>query len=547
MVDFHPQEHLPLDLTLNFNIEIIVIMKKIQKNITRSLAVLGAMMLVLSSCSDDFLERPPEDSFNAEEFFQTDDQIQSSVNILYSLPWGRYVSEYQWVIGELAGGTGRTFDPRNQDFDLFAVTGNHPAINGSWSALYGVIAQANSAINAIPDVASNGLSQTVIDNAKGEARAMRALAYYHLVRIFGSVPIIENNEAVALEPSLPRHIVEDVYTFIKNDLQFAIDNISHTKFSEPGRISSNGAKALLAQVHLTIEEYQQAYDLSSQVIASGEFGLLGGNMEDGLPGTYDDLFLTENDNNPESIIAFQWTTSGTFAEGNAVQSFYALSGITGFSDGFSAIGPSIDLQNTYEDTDLDQRYKATIMEPGAFYPNLNGGYTVSSNQESVNAQQTLRAVKKYVVGEPSFNGGGRQGSYPNNTYALRYADVLLIQAEAVILGGVGAMADAETSINKIRNRAGLPSISNPTFEDVFRERKLEFAFEMVHWFDAIRRDDATTYLSNIERGWFPDATNPTEIFSRMVTVTEDKLLFPYPTAETINNPGLLQEPVPFFN
>lgn len=521
---------------------------KNSKRIIKWSIQLITFVLVLVSCSKDFLERPPEDSFNAEEFFQTDAQVSSSVGVLYSLPWTRYVSEYQWVICELSGGSGRTFDPRNQDFDLFAVTGNHPAIGGSWSALYGVVAQANSVIKAIPETASGNISQGVIDNARGEARSMRALAYYHLVRIFGSVPIIEDNQELALEATIPRHTVADVYTFIKNDLQFAIDNITHTKISQPGRISSNGAKALLAQVHLTMEEYREAYELSSEVIASGEFSLLGGIQGDGVPGAYSDLFLTENDNNEESIIAFQWTSTGTYAEGNGVQSFYALSGITGFSDGFSAIGPSLDLQNSYEDTDLDQRYKATIMEPGAFYPNLNGGYTVSNNPEAVNAQQTLRAVKKYVVGEPSFNGGGRQGSYPNNTYALRYADVLLTQAEAIILGGVGTMEEARFSINNIRTRAGLPELTvNPSFEDVFRERKLEFAFEMVHWFDVIRRNDAISYLSNVERGWYPDATDPSLIFSRKISVTEDKLLFPYPTTETINNPGLTEPPVSYFN
>ena len=546
MVDIHHQEHLLSGLTLNFKKKkAIYTMKNYLIKTKWSIAVVF-ITLILTSCSKEFLDRPPEDSFNVTEFFQTDAQIEASSNFMYSVPWYRYVSEYQWVIGELSGGTGRTWDPRNQDFDLFAVTGNHPALNGAWASLYGVVAQANGVLNTMPETATEGVSQAVINNARGEIRAMRALSYFHLVRIFGSVPIIENNAELVTESFIPRHLVADVYTFIKNDLQYAIDNISNTKSSAPGRISSNGAKALLSKVHLTLKEYPQAYQLSSEVIASGEFGLLGGTAEDGVAGSYGDLFLTANNNNRESIIAHQWSTSGEFAQGNAVQSFYALSGITGFADGYSAIGPSLDLQETYEDTELDQRYKATIMEPGAIYPNLNGGYTVSTSQEAVNAQGTLRALKKYVVGTPGSNGGGGMGSYPNNTYALRYADVLLIHAEAIIMGGGGSITEAEGSVNKIRNRAGLASITSPTFEDVFKERKLEFAFEMVHWFDAIRRDDATTYLSNIERGWYQNA-DVNDIFSRKVTVTEEKLLFPYPTNETINNPALLEAPVPYFN
>ncbi len=498
----------------------------------------------LFSCSEEFLDRPPEDTFNAEEFYQTSEQISVATNFLYASPWFRYVSEAQWVIGELAGGTGRTWDPRNESFDLFAVNGSNNTLGLAWTSLWSVVAQANGVLNSLPTTPPEGVSQAEINNARGEARTMRALAYFHIVRIWGAVPIIENNTELADESFIPRHIISDVYQFIKNDLEFAVDNITNTKASEPGRISSNGAKALLSKVHLTREEYAQAYVLSSEVIQSGEFKLLGGTGDDGTPGSYRSLFLTENDNNLESIIALQWTGTGRFSEGNAVQSFYALSNITGTGDGFSAIGPSIDLQNSYENIDLDQRYAATIMEPDTFYPNLNGGFT-SPSPANVDAQGTRKAILKYVVGTPASNGGGAAGSYPNNTYQLRYADVLLINAESIIRGGVGSMEEAEININKIRNRAGLPSITNPTFEDLFKERKLEFAFEMVHWFDAIRRDDATTYLSNIERGWF--FNDGTEISSRVVTVTEDKLLFPYPTNETINNPGLLEPPIPFFN
>src|SRR5690606_33039521 len=115
-------------------------------------------------------------------------------------------------------------------------------------------------------------------------------------------------------------------------------------------------------------------------------------------------------------------------------------------------------------------YKATIMDPESFYTDLNGGYT-APGPSGCNAQGTNVAIKKYVVGTPANNGGGARGSYANNIYLLRYADILLIQAEAIILGNVGSLVEAETSVNKVRNRAGLPSITNPTFEDVFRERK----------------------------------------------------------------------------
>src|SRR5690606_31859324 len=231
---------------------------------------------------------------------------------------------------------------------------------------------------------SNGVSESVINNAVGEARFIRATAYFYLVRIFGSIPIIADNNLYVLQAEVPRNPVEDVYEFIRRDLQFGIENITNTKGSEPGRVSANGAKAMLAKIYLYEENYPMAYQLSSEVINSGEFKLYGGDAEDGdASGSYYDLFLTANDNNPESIFALQWTTSGQYAEGNGLQSLFAQSGVTGFSDGWSAIGPSIDLQEAYEDTEEDLRYYATIMAPGSFYPDLNGGFTAS---ETINHQ-----------------------------------------------------------------------------------------------------------------------------------------------------------------
>ena len=515
---------------------------------------MAIIFLAIGACGDDFLDRPPEDSYNAAEFYKTPEQVQASTNALYSRPWYDFVSNVSWCIGDLAAGTGRTWDPRNQDFDNFAITGQHNTLGQAWTSLYAVIAQSNAVINAVPEAATGIVSNELINNAVGEARAMRSIAYFYLVRIFGAVPIIEDNTLYVDQASIPRNRVSDVYRFMIEDLEYAIENITYTKGTAPGRISSNGAKAMLAKVYLTAASaiddpngYTNAYTYSDEVINSNEFKLLGGTGADGTAGSYMDLFITANDNNPESIIALQWTGSGEYAEGNGVQSLYALSGITGFSDGWSAIGPSIDLQEEYEDQDMDERYHATIMDPGAFYEEINGGYTVPDN---ANAQGTLKAIKKYVVGNPSTIGGGAQQSYPNNTYILRYADVLLIHAESIIKGGGGTIADATEDVNKIRNRAGLPDLPGAaTFDDVFHERKIEFALEMEHWYDVIRLDtaDALEYLSNVERGTYDESQDPPVVDSKMVTVTDPaKLLFPYPTNETINNPALLSDPVPYY-
>ncbi|WP_176420171.1 RagB/SusD family nutrient uptake outer membrane protein [Lutibacter flavus] len=525
-------------------------MKNIIKNIMKIKFLLATVVLLtFGACGDDFLDRPPEDSYNVADFYKTVDQVNTATNALYSKPWFDYVSNVSWCIGELSSGNGRTYDPRNQDFMTFAITGNHNTLGQAWTSLYAVVAQSNAIINLIPDAAGEDVPQDLVNNVVGEAKFIRATAYFYLVRIFGAVPIILDNVEYVDQAEIPKNTVDDIYTLIKKDLEFAATNcyskIRGGNFDANAKVSSGSAKAMLSKVYLYEENYQMAYTLSNEVISSGEFKLLGGTEEDGYPGSYYDLFLTENDNNPETIFSLQWGTSGEYAEGNAVQSLYGASGITGFSDGWSAIGPSLDLQDAYEDKVLDERYYATIMDPGSFYPDLNGGYTASDN---INFQDTGVGIKKYVVGNPANLGGGAQQSYPNNTYILRYAELLLIHAEAIVKGGGGTLSEAKRSIDKVRNRAGLGSlVSDPTFEDVFQERRIELAFEMEFWFDVARLEtqDAISYLAERERGTWNTDTDPRTVNTLQYTPTPDKLLFPYPTSETINNPALLAAPVAF--
>lgn len=497
------------------------------------LLVVLSTLLLFPSCSEEFLDRPPEDSYNVDDFYQTERQVETAANHLYSRPWFNFISNVSWGIGELSSGNARTWDPRNADFSNFAITGEHNTLTQAWESLYAVIAQSNSVINTLPVAVNPEISETVVNNSIAEARFIRATSYFYLVRIFGSVPIIANNTEYVLQPVVPRNPVEDVYEFIKRDLQFAVDNLNDRTMGtevQPGRVSSNSAKAMLAKIYLYEENYSMAFQLSGEVINSGEFELLE---------EYNDLFLEQNDNNPETIFALQWDNTGRYAEGNAIQSYYANAGVTGFSDGWAAIGPSIDLQEAYEDD--DERYYATIMEPDAFYPNINGGYTVP---ETINHQGTNVGIKKYVIGNPT-TGGGPQ-SYPNNTYILRYAELLLIHAEAAIMGG-GSTSEGVDSFNMVRERAGLDPIDNPTMDDIFQERRIELALEMEFWYDVVRRgpEFAIPFLAGTERAAYDNSTTPPTYESETYTPSVDDLLFPYPSSETQSNPALLEAPVPY--
>lgn len=510
--------------------------------------LLAVVVLVLCSCEKEFLDRPTEDSYNVDDFYQTEDQVLSSTNALYSAPWFNFNANTIWTIGELSSGNGRTWDPRNADFTNFAINGNHSTLTQAWESLYSVIGQANSVINVLPDAAGPEVPQSAVSNAVGEARFIRGVAYFYLVRIFGSVPIIADNNDYVLEPVVPRNTVSDIYRFITEDMEYAVDNITYDKGSAPGRISSNGAKAMLAKVQLYLEDYSQAYQLAEEVINSGEFSLFGGDpqfSDSDESGSYYDLFTPENDNNTESIFALQWHSSPSYGEGNGLQSLFGPSGFTGGSDGWTAIGPSPDLLDAYEDQDEDVRFYATFMRRGAEYPDLNGGYVVPDN---VDAQGTDHVVKKYVVGSAAAtlrDDGSGQTTTSNNTYILRYADLLLVHAEAALKGG-GSTANGIESFNKVRLRAGLDENPSPTLDDIFNERRIELAFEFEFWYDVVRQgeSEAIEFLSNSDRGTINNDTG--EVESEFYTATADDLLFPYPTTETQNNPALLEAPVPYY-
>ena len=243
------------------------------KSYKRTLLLMLPLFLVVMACNDDFLDRPPEDSFNVADFYQTEDQVNAATNALYVRPWFNFVTNVAWCIGELSSGNGRTWDPRNADFVNFAITGEHGTLTQAWESLYAVVAQANSVINTLPNAAGADIPQHVVGNAIGEARFIRATAYFYLVRIFGAIPIIDDNNEYVLQPVVPRNRVEDVYEFIKRDLQFAIENcyekVRGNNYDANAKVSSGSAKAMLAKVYLYEEDYARAYRLANEVIVSG--------------------------------------------------------------------------------------------------------------------------------------------------------------------------------------------------------------------------------------------------------------------------------------
>ncbi len=544
-----------------------------------SAAVIG--LITITSCQKEFFNRPPENAIAVDNFYKTDQQVASSTINLYNSLWFNYVAKPGWAVCEMTSGNGRSYSSDVSDFGNLngAITALNSQNDAAWSSLWNVVAQSNALINLMPPRATAaGVTPAVINNALGEAHFMRAMAYFHIVRLWGPVPIIENASNFLTNFQVNTNRIQDIYTFMVNDMKFAEANCTatiRTGSISQGHVSSGSASAMLAKLYLYMQDYPNALKEAQKVITSGEFKLYGIDLPN---KTYNDLFKTANNNNEESICQIQWAGGASYGHGNPQQASLASSGIiTGTGDGYSVLGPTIDLQKSYEGGDL--RFHATIMKAGDVYPEINaaaGGYTVPGN---VNAQGTGAAIKKYVVGTPADNGGiGSAQSAANNTYLMRYAEVYLIAAEAIV-GSNSTSTDPQALnyINIIRKRASLAPllvinrnhlVPNPNYDatfnsgvpttiiqdDILNERRHEFAIENDYWFDLCRIDGwngilnnqhplATQLIAQQERGTY--ANDRKTIYHSAVTPKSTDFLLPIPINETTADPKLLAPPVPY--
>ena len=516
--------------------------------------------LLTSGCHDDFLDRPPEDTATLDNFYATDAQVRASSAILYGSPWFDFNDKANWMIGDVMAGNHWTNDGEATQFFVFGVNGDNPYLNQAWSSLWGVVSSANAVIANVPRRAGANVSPEIVEQVVAEAKFIRAVAYFYLVRLWGSVPIIENNDDQLNNPIIPRHRVEDGYYFIMRDLKEAAYRLPAAYPAEDaGRVTRWSAQAMLAKVYLTRAGYGQAGSRLPEYLDSARTLAQDVLTQSGLSlrPDYRDLFRVEYENSDESLFAFQWTSCQEWGTQNTHQAYFAPDGaIAGVGDGWGGYnGPTIDLQNAYEAG--DRRRDVTIMMPGAFYPELlqkAGGYTYTvdpADDDGENA--TFAAVKKYVIGSAADNGVPVCFmSTPLNTYVQRLADVYLIYAEA-ILGNQPRTADPEAlnAVNQVRGRAGLPPLNSLTLDDILHERRVEFAYEAEYWYDMVRMHyfepaKAVRMASEQERGTRTFGMRGEWIVnSRHVEPTSADFTLPYPSGEVEQNPKLGEDPVPY--
>ncbi|RYE32642.1 MAG: RagB/SusD family nutrient uptake outer membrane protein [Sphingobacteriaceae bacterium] len=525
------------------------------KNISKiTILFLSMFFLSMVSCKKSFLDRPPLDQITFDNFYKTDADLRRATGALYGTPWFDFNDKALNAFGDaMSGNLART---NWTDYSTFAVSSGDSRSNEAWRSLYKIIAYCNLNIIYINENSGTGVTAVAKNNALGELRFLRATAYFYLVQLFGSVPIITDNRTLADQPLVNRNIVKDVYRFIIEDMTFAARNLRTVK--DAGRVNKWSAEGMLAKIYLTRSGLKDDGTgvngtRSQSLLDSAKFyaGDVCKNSALALVPNYDDLFKIANNNNDESLFAFQWISSTTYGVGNSFQGYFAAeSKLTGVGDGFGGANtPSINIYEKY--TAADTRRKSTFMRNGDVYPELlqsEGGYKVT---------ELSPHVKKYVVGTPADNMGKVAFlSTGMNTYILRLADVYLLYAEA-ILGNNTATSDpdAVNYYNMVRRRAGLTIKAAPiTKADILLERRLELAMEGQYWYDLLRQHDvnpAATIqeIGSQDRGrlTYDASTNTTIKESVASTPTEASFKLQYPAADVITNPKLLDPAVAYYN
>jgi tetratricopeptide (TPR) repeat protein len=445
------------------------------KRIYSSIAIIIALLV---SCKKDFIERSPESTVVVDVLYKSDKDFQDAVIGIYT----PFQAQYQnfWVFGDLRGDDSRHEVLANLSrvaVDVFTLNNDDPLLRDTWRNYYQAISRANEVLARIETV-----DVAVVKNKerhKAEAKFLRALAYFDLVRIFGDVPMITTPITVDQAYQSGREKVDKIYDeVIIRDLLDAETKLPASYSGvDVGRPTSGAAKALLGKVYLTRKDFAKAEAKLQEVTTMG-YALLD---------NYKDLFdYSKNEHHKEYIFDIEYEEG--IGEG---------SGITNaFLPQFTPIADIYGVKGTLGDNNAPPPSLYNLFEPGDVRRDITvvqgGAYDKNGNFVKLPAQTQQSFTLKYMTPVPS--GGDSKANWK----VIRYADVLLMYAEA--LNENGKTAEALNNLNKVRTRAKVKGYSNlskdDTREKIYLERRLELSSEGQRWFDLVRTGRAFSVMQS---------------------------------------------------
>lgn len=441
-----------------------------------TLILITSLLFFYTGC-DDFLTEVPQSEYSVAGSYKTQADFESGIAACYDVIQDLHSPFQSWFRVNQARGdeflTGSQFD----GFNNFTVDETSKMALVGWQSYFKIVTYANTVLDKIDN--GNFYELKKKDYIKGEAYMMRAYAYYSLGWNFGGVPLLDKFYATEDILKIPRSTQEQTFAFAENDYKKAIDLLPEIwENANKGRVTKYAAQAMLGRMYMFQKKEALAKPLFASVIGSGKYG---------FADKYEDIFNDAFDNTKERVWEVQFT-GGQLGEGTGSIYTQLPSGIfdpvyAPVGGGNGAVRVSDTLYKRYENGDL--RRDISILTN----PRIYG---------------VVDKISKYVLKFSKLTYKPKNNSdYANNLPIIRYTDVALQYAEILNDEGYIANGEAFTLLNKVRLRAGLPTLNSTTTPNQLaftialrKERKFEFAFEGIRWSDLLRWGIAKETMNN---------------------------------------------------
>ena len=472
----------------------LIFKKRKMKKLYIKISMIIISLTAFASCSDDFVNVDSND-VNSEDYFNSEEDYQNALIGAYDLLQATYINVMLGEIASdntLAGGESATDVIGIQEIDDMIHTPVNSNLRDLWGWMYGGVNRTNFILEFQDKTDFSGKEQVI-----AQARFLRAYYYFELVKWFGDVPLAVDKQILfGEESSYVRSPASEVYTQIELDLIYAADNLPLVQ-TETGRVTKGAAQALLGKAYLYQEKFSEAAQALETVIQSGTYSLVT---------DYNTIFEAEGENSTESVFEVQYTDleGAGFgclqcSEGNIAVGFSGVRNYEGpdFTSGFSF---NVPVQEAYEAFDSDDpRRDIAIL-------NIDAWATATGATFGTGFEHTGYFNRKYIPRTRSDQAlADLNLTNPNNYRSIRYADVLLMAAEANNRGGIDE-TKALGYLNDVRKRAFGDDLHDITATGasltnaIYLERRLELVGEGHRFFDLVRTGKAAQEISGFQAG-----------------------------------------------
>ena len=472
------------------------------KNNKFTLVALVLLTLGLYSCTDKFLDEEENYLIDSEGYFNSEDDYYMSLVGAYDLLQATYVNN---LLGEIAsdntlcGGESATDVVGFQQIDDMTHTPVNANLRDIWNWMFAGVKRTNYFLEFQNNIDFDGRVQMV-----AEVRFLRAYFHFELVKWFGGIPVKDYANALegggkrfspGDETSIPRYSVEEVYALIESDLIFAANNLDYTA-PQVGRVTKGAAQALLGKAYLYQDKFSDAATVLGNLIDNGPYQLVD---------DYSEIFENVGENSVESVFEVQYSDGEgagfdclQCSEGNVAVGFMGIRNHTGptYDSGYSFNVPT---QEAFDNFDNDDTRKdVSILDIVAWAEETEATYVEGY-------EHTGFYNRKYLPRKGDQNIGDQNLTNPNNYRAIRYADVLLMAAEANNRGNLDE-TKALAYLNQVRERAFGDSSHNSSAtgaaltDAILDERRHELLGEGHRFFDLVRTGRAAQAIDGFVAG-----------------------------------------------